>query len=167
MAVLLTTDQVEEWKAERDKLVKRIAYLDERIKAASFFMADDETESEPSGDDGHQSSPGPSLVDAIVDVLRRFGPEPMTNHAIRNRLTDVGFDISQMSQNYYYTATKRLSDKGTIVKHDDGTYSLPENAAPEESLYSDSSSGANIESRFSQPTEPPAQGREAGPGGET
>lgn len=167
MGVLLTTHQVEEWKAERDKLSKRIAYLDERIKAASFFMTDDMVGDEPSQAEGRPSSPKPSLGDAIVEVLRKFGPDPMTNHAIRERLSDVGFDISQMSQNYYYTATKRLSDKGTIVKRDDGTYSLPENAAPEESLFHDSSSGANIESRFSRPAEPPARGREAGPGGGT
>lgn len=141
--VILTTDHVSAWTKERADLAARITLLDAKLAAAHVLMADGvvpvatasvvaptphvRTKThQTKGDDGNSTS----LVDAIVEVLKRFADKPMSNQAILKRLKNVGYNTSQMHKNYYYTATKRLSDKGIIIKNGAGLYSLPENGLP-------------------------------------
>lgn len=126
--VLLTLENVKEWRKEKQVLLARLRVLDRRLEAASVFV-DESGEDDQSPEDETEKE-SLSLVDAIVLVLREAGGVALSNKEIKKRLPSVGFDPSQMSVNYYYTATKRLTDRGAVQKHGDGSYSLPENEAP-------------------------------------
>ena len=128
--VLLTASQVKAWRDEREALTARLTYLDARLNAASIFMEDVETAGEPDTDARPRSSDEAqplSLVDGIVRVLADAAPRRLSNDEIKAALPSVGLSVDQMHRNYYYTATKRLADRGIVEKHEDGSYSLPSN----------------------------------------
>lgn len=124
--VLLTTENVKAWREERDALLARLKTIEARLQAASFFIDESdvgEADVDAPSDDG--GKPDMPLVDAIVRVLERFGADPMSNADIKRHLPEFGYDDGSISPNYFYTATKRLVDKGRIVKLKDKRYVLP------------------------------------------
>ncbi|EBA10102.1 hypothetical protein SSE37_18892 [Sagittula stellata E-37] len=130
-SITLTNKTVETWRAEAASLRAQIAHIERKIAAAEVLLTDvddaahhvEKTRSSDAGSDM-------SLVDAILRVLQDMGGGPLSNDEIKDLLPTVGFDINSMHRNYYYTATKRLSDRGSVRKNEDGTYSLPKENEP-------------------------------------
>ena len=129
--------------------------------SASVAVVDVKNTASPLVDDD-----GPSLVDAIVMALRAAG-KPQSNKEIKAKLAGTGFDVQRLksSPNYFYTAAKRLVDRGSIEKLKDGRYVLNNDSDPDEDSLFGSSSGSDYHTGDYQSGEPRAQGREAVPGG--
>lgn len=190
----ITADQIENWKRQVSDIKHKIATLradeqrlDELIHAANLLsrygMPSNPTQGETKVErkmpgmldvprpivPGVLPAPtdeGPTLVDAIIMALRAAG-KPQSNKDIKAKLSGTGFDTSRLkkSPNYFYTATKRLVDRGDIEKLKDGRYNLVKESAPDEDNLFGSSSGASNHTGSNQSGEPRAQGREAVPGG--
>ncbi|MGZ2259588.1 hypothetical protein [Roseobacter sp. A03A-229] len=109
---------------------------------------------------------GPSLVDAIVMVLRTAG-KPKGHKQIKAMLGGTGFDVRRLksSPNYYYTAVKRLVDRDIVAKYPDGTYELNKKTDLDDGSLFSTSSRSSFDTGSNQSGEPRAQGREAVPGG--
>ncbi|MEO3414598.1 hypothetical protein AAFO92_08095 [Roseovarius sp. CAU 1744] len=190
----ITADQIARWKGEAAVIKEKISSLrdeerrlDELIHAANLLAeyGDSQTTTSPEtkpeqprryvfqrDDDTPKPTPpsipdeGPTLVDAILMALRAAG-KPQSNKEIKAKLGGTGFNVSRLksSPNYFYTATKRLVDRGLIEKMGDGRYSLVKESAPDEESLFGSSPGASNHTGSNQSGEPHAQGREAVPGG--
>lgn len=69
---------------------------------------------------------GPTLVDAVPQVLRQNGP--LRPAEIKERLSTVGFH-QKHNDNYFYTVISRLSKAGTIVRLPDRRLAIPDSQA--------------------------------------
>ena len=171
--VLLTTDHVVAWKQRRDKLQAMISdlnaervLLDKKIEASALFMDEPAT----SGAAPSVKVPTPSqsasvagrpslfssvedskisLVDAIFATLIASG-KPLSNAEIKRKLGATGYNVERLktSPNYFYTATKRLVDKGVAQKLPDGSYMSVKVKAPEDKTTDPVSSEASFERDF-------------------
>lgn len=106
--VLLTMEQVEAWRAERADFASRLADLDRKLEAAAVFFPEPAAKQE-------RVLVATSLNDAIRYVLGR-SQTAMSPKDIREALIGGGFGELMGSENYLYTAIKRLADRGLIAK---------------------------------------------------
>lgn len=132
-SIILTSEDIAKWKARVSDLQAQVRKLERKIAAAEILLDDGgDVEVSHAAPKSVSSTSNITLVDAIVKVLQDVGGGPLNNDEIKDLLPEVGFDVESMHKNYYYTATKRLSDKGLIKKNEDGTYSLPQKNEPPE-----------------------------------
>ena len=110
---LLTREDVLRWKDELAEAQGKVRELTRKLEAAAVFMPE-AAAPEPSSQRG-----GASLYDAIEAVVGK-APRPMSPKAIRNAITHSPYAGLLTSENYLYTAIKRVADKGKIVKQGDG-----------------------------------------------
>ena len=133
-ALNLERDKV---KAQIEPLQSRLTQLDRAIAMANELMslADGaeppvavtrQPEASPMPEDQAAPHGGPTLVDAVPAVLRKFGP--LKPARIRERLADVGF-TSNYNDNYFYTVISRLSKSGAIVRTPDKQLAVPDVAS--------------------------------------
>lgn len=133
--VLLTSADVEQWKAERAKLqaqqaelAQRLSEVERKLAAAAVFLAEDlmedasdsASEAEPDDDERH------NLTGAIKRVLGDFD-RPLSRLAIRYELAkdEVFKDRLSRNPNSYYNALKRLVARGDVVQEGE-RFRLPE-----------------------------------------
>ena len=110
--ILLTVDDVRRWQAERDALAAQIAALDKKLAAATLFM------NEPVQATFGLIETGLSLNDRIEQAVKASS-RPLSPKQIREAVSQGG-GVALGSENYLYTAIKRLADRGKIVKTDQG-----------------------------------------------
>lgn len=110
--ILLTLDDVRRWRAERDALAAQVAVLDKKLAAANLFM------NEPVQAAAGAGETGLSLNDRIEQVVRASS-RPLSPKQIRDAVSK-GAGVAMGSENYLYTAIKRLADRGKITKTDQG-----------------------------------------------
>jgi hypothetical protein len=123
---LLTEEDVARWREERDLLREEIAAaqakmaeLTRKLEAAAVFMDIDVSAFEPLAQKAPEPVPSSSLYAAIARVIEASSA-PMTPKMIREAIL-AGPDAGLIrSENYLYTAIKRLADKASITKQGDG-----------------------------------------------
>lgn len=114
--ILLTAGDVQRWRDERDELQARLVELNRKLEAAAVFFP----EPEPKGATVQPSEQGVlTLSDAIAHILR-ISQVAMSPKDIRLAISTHGFEPLLGSENYLYTAIKRLADRGLIVRTDHG-----------------------------------------------
>ena len=125
---ILTTEDVERWRSELAELNERIsvaqlaaAVLLRKLDAAAVLMPEleDAQSSSWRKDSEASASSGATLYDAIQRVVAA-SRSPMTPKMIRNAIAHSADAGLIGSQNYLYTAIKRVADKGLIIKEDEG-----------------------------------------------
>jgi len=144
--VLLSSADLEQWRAEWEKIDDDIAEAEKRVhdvhrrkqelshllqgaavfssELATWWKAQQELQiqrqEQASGDDV-------ALTDAIVRFLKLRTPQrPASRERIRNHLPSVGYPNAKImaNPNYLYTALKRLIDRKIIKEGPAGHYSL-------------------------------------------
>lgn len=128
--VILSTDHVEAWRDEMATLYKqrgqiemRLSELDELINMAEALAQAMSTRVPEDGDRGlvrvgqSEVVGPPSLTEAIKSILMRER-RPMTKKEIRIALGRDPAQAERVKSNpaYFYTALKRLRDRGDIIK---------------------------------------------------
>lgn len=112
--VLLTAEDVQQWQKELVAAEVVVAELKRKLEAAAVFFPQ-EPKILPTS--VHERMSGGSLSEAILVTISR-SPVAMTPREIRDALTKAGFELA--SENYLYTAIKRLADRNLILKTDHG-----------------------------------------------
>ncbi len=130
---LLTYEQIDGWKAEYVKLSDQIAEKRREIHKLGHLLGQIEgylTIAVPfapelkkwiseQNDSSHQMP----LTEAIAALLEATGHE-MSRDDIRSNLPSMGYSESKLaaSPNYYYTALRRLVERGVISESSPGAY---------------------------------------------
>ena len=129
--VLLTQDQVNEWRMERDRLVQQMgetkAKLDEverKLAAAEIFIESVEapvrkrTRARLPPDVlerlRHPPEPNLPMSLAALDVIRRHGG-PMRTRLLKRHLLEAGYPENRLG-NYFYTMLARQLKRGNLEK---------------------------------------------------
>jgi len=120
---LLTEEDVLRWKADLNRLEGEIeaasraaAELRRKLDAAAVFMP--QAQIEPP-QQAALFQDAITLVD-VIEMAVKEAPGPLTPKAIRNAIRHGPHSALLTSENYLYTAIKRVADKGKIIKGDRG-----------------------------------------------
>lgn len=120
--VILTADQVTEWrqrKADLEKLIseyqQELASISRRLDAVAILTegATDLPETEASTGTSTET-----MMDAVVRIARS-STRPVTKAELRQQLQEAGFAPERLGA-YFYTVIARLKDKKKIAVLDDG-----------------------------------------------
>ena len=126
--ILLTAQQVREWREKKAKLEREIAdaetelvSVNRRLEAVSVIVGkqwpDDESASSEVGEDTYAVS----LI-AAIERVANLSPEPLTKAQTKALLRQEGFQEERLG-NYFYTCIKRLKDRRRIHVEPDGRIS--------------------------------------------
>lgn len=123
----IAAEQLEDWEAELARLHQGMAAMADRADTLSQMIAlakklrGDPTPVQKPVHTPRVSTPrsGRTLYDAIVDVVGKSS-EPMTPKMIREAILKSEDASLISSENYLYTAIKRVADKGDIFKEGRG-----------------------------------------------
>jgi hypothetical protein len=130
--IVITEENIEEWKKEAEKLDQRIKQdrmklqlIRRQLEAVNLFrrridktFEDDESTETPFED--------LSPADAILAVLSKAEEGTMSAGEIRGKVIGTGYPQERWGRGfaYFYTVLKRLVDAGTLGKEGD-RYSYP------------------------------------------
>jgi len=161
--VLLKLEDVQQWQSqledlqrERARIDQDIAQLREKIDAARIFMpkGDKLVQTDQADSGGYSHEQDESLPDAIVRVLREIG-HPATHKEIKKSLMKSDLQAKRLADNaaYYYTAMKRLRDRGVIAESNGRHYLAKEKGPDDESSEPsrDNGPGTGVRSGASYP----------------
>jgi hypothetical protein len=184
---ILTEEKLAEWRAEKKRGEEMIAEgqrivsrVDAKLTAAANLLEalgegrPKDTNLTPGSATLTLSNSSPSLnLTETIEKLANQSVKPVPQAELREILTKRGFPDSQLS-NYFYTVISRLKKARRITSTKRGVWKAPQQQAEFQELRAPSalSSTGDRSTPYSdaggtQPGEPRAQGREAGPGGGT
>jgi hypothetical protein len=124
---LLTEEDVVGWQAELAGLNEQVARLQaksaelrRKLEAAAVFMKSDEPISLPQEGPVRVPQPKSSTLYLAIEKVVLESAVPMTPKMIRSAILHSQDAPLVASENYLYTAIKRLADRRVIVREDRG-----------------------------------------------
>ena len=128
--ILLTAQQVREWREKKAQLEVQIAdaevdlaVLNQRLEAVSIITAEKRPDDDPVlSKDGDDTSSDNMI--AAIERIAKLSREPLTKAQTKDFLRQEGFKSESLG-NYFYTCIKRLKDRQRIHVLPDGKITKP------------------------------------------
>ena len=123
--ILLTAQQVLEWRDKKAKLEREIAdaetelvLVNRRLEAVSVIVGEHWPDNKSASSEDSEDTSGGNMI-AAIERVANFSPEPLTKAQTKDLLRQEGFQEERLG-NYFYTCIKRLKDRRRIHVLPDG-----------------------------------------------
>lgn len=127
--ISFTPEEIELWKAEKDRLQEILGDAQQRLGAvnqllnAAAVLAPDVFSQEVKEEPEEELDPS-NLMGTLVKIVNA-SEKPMTKAELKEALRAAGVDPGRIEGTYFYVALNRLKKKNRIFVHPDGTIERP------------------------------------------